>query len=491
MAIVDLSGAKPPATLRWYDPGARAPSHRLPRVRALSYHQLTREADKLVQPAWVERGIGRPVARSVRRVRSLAPFLGTDRLHVGDGVFCEVLEPPSANVSVFAPVSLGSRGYHVLMMGGDSLPKTVTSFGAVNFVTGWCLFSNRAARLRSDRGSFSCLTPNAPPVDAPVGSIESSWELTLYELESALRLPWLTADMIALLPLEMPVTVTIDVPRVQYYLYLFDAFQRGFVAPELMLFWFDLVDERNSRVCDLLERELAAALSDVLPSRSVRVRRADGMGHLEPWIRDAVETRTPPEVAAIAGLLSADDALWSLAIGKTSPASYRDLINLSYVVEQLRGGTNCGSERPPLGIAIDNPSERRACARARAIAREVRGEGGNGRGMSLLGLHPLERAFTSEATGPSDLYYNDPGHAFVDPGGCRYGTAELLATLYPDRSTPPREAASASPEVSEPACSLAHLMRAGCVGRDHAGVAPPIRCPSASSATLTTERRDS
>jgi hypothetical protein len=350
-------------------------------------------------------------------------------------------------VSVFAPMMLGARVYHVLTMGADSLPPTVANFGAVNFVTGSCLFSDRVVRLVGDPGTaFSCLTPSAAPIDAPVRRLSSSSWLTLYELESACRLPWLTADMIAMLPRGMPVTVTIDVPRVQYYLYLLDAFQRGLVAPELMLQWFELVDERHRQVSALLEHELAAAVSDVLPGRTVPIRRADGMSALEPVVRRRVPCRTPLAAADIARMLSVRDEVWAMVIRMTRPASYRELINLSYVVEQLRGGITRRGEYPRLGIAIDNPSERRACAQARAIAAAATTPGSDrGPTISLLGLHPLERAFTSAGTGPSDLYYNDPGHTFIDWRGREYGTAELLATLYPDRSRPAREATAGPP----------------------------------------------
>ena len=213
VAIVDASRPSAPASLRWHDPEAHAPSHRLPGVRSFSYHRLVGDDGQIAQPAWDGTRVRRPVARSIRRARSLARFLEAHRLHVGDGVFCEVTAPPSANVAVFAPLAFGSRRYQVMIMGGDSLPPTVTDFAAVNIVTGWCLFSDRVVRLRGDRGtSFSGLTPSSAPIDESVRRIEAAWPLTLYELESASRLPWLTADVTALLPPGMHATVTIDLP---------------------------------------------------------------------------------------------------------------------------------------------------------------------------------------------------------------------------------------------------------------------------------------
>jgi hypothetical protein len=439
VAILDASGATGPAGLRWHDPKAHESSHILPGVRGFCYHQLAGEDGELAAVDRVERGLRRPVTRSVRRVRTLAKFLGTNQLRLGDGVYCETITSPSLNVSAFAPIWLGSRSYHMLMMGADSLPPSVGRFGAVNFVTGSCLFSDRAVRLLGDSGtSFSCLRPGAAQIDGPVRQIESSPDLTLYELESACRLPWLTASLIALLPPGMPVSVTLDVPRVQYYLYLLHRFERGLVSADLMLRWFDLVDERNAQVSALMERELAEALSDDLPGRPVHVRRADGMAGLERVIRRSVRTRAALGLADMATRLSAHDAVWAAAIAAAHLASYRDLINLSYAVEQLRCGIAPGGVHPQLGIGIDNPGEWRSYRHARAVAAVASKEGGSWPETSLLGLYPLERAFTSEATGRSDLYYHDPGHTFTDPGGREYRTEELLERLYPDLPRVPR-----------------------------------------------------
>ena len=210
------------------------------------------------------------------------------------------------------------------------------------------------------------------------------------------------------------------------------------------------MDERNSRVSALLQRELAAALSKTLPKRSVRVRRAEGMGGREPAIRSSVLTRSPLAVGAMTAMLSADDALWAMAIDRTAPATYRELVNLSYVVEQLRSGITRHGQQPQLDVAIDNPSERRACAKARTIAREISRDSASALRISLLGLHPLERVFTTEATGPTDLYYNDPGQVFVDPDARRYGLAELLATVYPGGPRPPRRTSARCPDLSRP-----------------------------------------
>jgi hypothetical protein len=430
LAVLDASIPAGPAGLLWHDPRAEGLSHRLPGVHAVSYHPL-RVDRRSAASSDIEARVRRPLARAIRRIHSLNGFFETDRWRLGNGAFCEVTNPPTANVSVFAPVCLGPRLYHMQVRGADALPATARDFAAVNLVTGWCLFSYRALRVLGDGdASFACLSSSAAPIPAPIRRIESSPRLTLYELESACRLPWLTADLVALLPHGIPATVTIDVPRVQYYLYLLDAFYRGLVSTELMLRWFKLVDERNRIATELLARQLNVAMSHARTRRHVSVRQAASMTCLEPLIRHSIHSRVPLTAARMASTLSAHDPMWKLVLSAASPASHRELIHLSYVVEQLRGALVRDGE-PRLSIAIDNPGEWRAYARARAMAARI-----GAPDCSLLSLYPLERAFTSEATGRSDLYYNDPGHLFVDRTGRRYDTSQLLARLYPDMEVP-------------------------------------------------------
>jgi hypothetical protein len=457
-ALVDASNPTTASRLGWHDPAAEATSHWLPGVKGIWYQKLTAADGACVMgPDRVEARVRRPVARAVRRVRALSAFLGVDQLGVGTGALCEVAGALSANVSVFAPLRFGPRLYHVHLKGVDALPATIGEFAAVNFVTGSCLFSDRALRATGADGTvYRCLTPSEAPVRAPLNRIECSARLSLYELESACRLPRLTADMVALVPPGMPVTVTIDVPWVQYYLLLLEAFYRGFAPPELMFRWFTLADQRNRLVSELFRQRLTHALCQLKCGRRVWIRRAASMACLEPVIRESIRTRTPIAVDRMAQMLRGCDSVWRLTLDAARPSSYRELINLSYAVEQLRAGITHEPRGPQLCVAIDNFQERRTCEAARTIAAGIN-EASGPFDVSLLGMYPRERVFTSEATGRADLYDHDPGHRFAEWTGRRCGIAELLAKAYPDLQpeiTPPeardRRRERSRPEHREP-----------------------------------------
>jgi hypothetical protein len=432
-AVLDAANPAIASELTWHDPGAEATSHWLPRVDGVWYQQLTRaDGPCVIGPDPVEARVQRPVARAVRRGHALSAFLGVDQPDIGAGALCDVPKAASTSVSVFAPLRFGRRLYHVHLKGVDALPAKIPEFAAVNFVTGSCLFSDRALRaIGADGTVFRCLTPGEAPVRVPLNGIERSARPTLYELECACRLPQLTADIVASVPPGMPVTVTLDVPRVQYYLLLLQAFYRGFAPAALMLRWFALVDQRHRLVTELFRQRLTHALSQLKSGRRVWIRRAASMQCLESVIRASVRSRAPIAVDRMAEVLRGCDSLWALTLDAARPSSYRDLINLSYAVEQLRAGITHEPREPQLCVVIDNFAERRTCTEARTIAAAISEDNG-AFDVSLLGIYPLERVLTSEATGRPDLYYHDPGHRFVERTGRQSGIAELLAKAYPD-----------------------------------------------------------
>jgi hypothetical protein len=436
VAIVERADGRAPAELVWHNPSVGEQTHSLPGVQAFSYHPLTgpdgQRPSGPIAPEAGESELRRPIVRGLRRLRTLQEFLGSERLSVGGGVFCERISSSPPNVSVFAPARVDRRTYHVHLKSVDSLPPASAIFTDVNLVTGCCLFSDRALRVTGVGGeTFQCLGPGPPAITAPVRAISCGPRLSLYELEAACRLPRFVAEVLAMLPERVSTSVTLDVPRVQYYLCLLDAFYEGLVAPELMLRWFDLVDQRSHALAQLFHQQLADALSMMeLDGRAV-VRTTANMDCLEPAVRDSVRSGAPVEVDQMAAVLAADDPIWAIAFSAVTPSSFRELINLSYVIEQLRSGGIGHDDGRSLGIAVDSWDETQMFEATRSIAGQLDRAGLAG-GGSLLGLYPLERVFTSAATGRTDLYHHDPGGAFVDASRRQYDAAELLANLYPE-----------------------------------------------------------
>lgn len=62
-------------------------------------------------------------------------------------------------------------------------------------------------------------------------------------------------------PSELSLSVTIDVPRVRYYLYLMGAFDRGLITPDLVLDWFNIVDERHILIIKFFRKHTDSRIS--------------------------------------------------------------------------------------------------------------------------------------------------------------------------------------------------------------------------------------
>jgi hypothetical protein len=269
----------------------------------------------------------------------------------------------------------------------------------------------------------------------------------------------------------MPISVTLDVPRVQYFLYLLDAFYRGLVPSRLIWRWFGLVNERNGIVIELLRRELQRALVDLGCGHRVSIRVAENFAPLESLIARSITTRVPLGLGEMTRRLSDFDPIWMAVLGVTSPATHQELIYLSYAVEQLRLGVNEAGGSRCLTVVVDNASEWRATTQARAIAatgRTIR----QAHVGPLLGIYPLERAFTSEATGRTDLYYHDPGREFIDSAGRSYDIPQLLARIYPERHP------LCKPAPAQPSAQFSSPSHASAGGRRQspAGVFGPCPC---------------
>jgi hypothetical protein len=422
-----------PARVVWHEPEPADGDHLVPGAGGFSYHAL--EGDDRRGPipgsAKPHGPVRRPLARCVRRLGTLSRFLGGDRLTIGDDALCEVTERPSRNVSVFSAARFGPRTYHLHLKGVDVLPRSVEDFAAVNLVTGCCLFTERALQLTAADGSpIGCLTPGAKPIRTPVSGLVCSRSMTLYELESVLRLSWLAADVVASLPPWLPVSVTLDVPRIQYYLYVLAAHYDGFLSQDLMLRWCELVRERANWVSDRLQSRLGGALAWLRVARPVTLQRATGLAPLEGLILESVRARRAVEPSRMAATLAEVDPVWREVLAAVTPASYRHLVHLSYAVEQLRAGMPSPRGRR-LCIAVDNRSERRTNWQARAVSAAL-APAPRESFADVLGLYPLERVLTTQPTGRPDLYDHDPGREFVDDRAQPFGIEELLERAYAD-----------------------------------------------------------
>ncbi len=423
IAIINSSGSKSPAPFCWYTPDDSSKNQSLPNVRDFFSNTLLPN-----NSATSDKRITRPLGRSVLRTQKLANFLGITQMKLGKTALYEFnASSPSASVSVFSPIEINGHSHNIFIKGIDDLPATISEYDTVKLIMGSCLFSGRALQMAGTAGTIDILSSERQ-ISESVQRIIVDNKLTLYELETANRLTQLVADILTLIPENIQTTIIIDVPRIQYYSYVLDAFGQQLISPELVLQWFQLVDERNKKVTRLIMRCLTEYLSKRKMPRSPEIQLSSSMDSLEVIIKNSVIVGNHITIAHLCEILSKHDSLWKRVIDLSNPETYSELINLSYVVEQLRPSKLKAIEEKRLTIDIDNYGERRIYQKTQDLAKKIKQIDPNFTYTSL-GLYPLESIFTSNETGVSDLYWNDPGHLFIDESGKKFTTSELLAQL--------------------------------------------------------------
>ncbi|MCS0637543.1 hypothetical protein NX801_18100 [Streptomyces sp. LP05-1] len=309
----------------------------------------------------------------------------------------------------FAETRFGARRHRVHIRGVRQLQGRVEDTSGVNIVTGVCLFSTGSLRAWGPRGRpVNLLENKAAHIADRVDEFTVEDDLSLYEYESLVQHVAVTADLVAALPGSVPVTITIDIPRVQYYLYLNDRLLKRLVSPELAQRWYEEVDTRHARVTALFHTRLSAALAGV-GRPDVRVRQAAGLEPLAGPLRSAVRHGGVPDHEELLNqLLATGDPVWPLADKLAQPDNHRELVRTSYVVEYLRAVGLPDTDVPgPVAVAIDTYFEMPILKRARQLIDAL---GGSASARPIVGLYPVEGLLRLDDAGvPGKPYACDRG----------------------------------------------------------------------------------
>ncbi|MFF4369275.1 hypothetical protein [Streptomyces sp. NPDC001594] len=337
------------------------------------------------------------------------------------------------NTVVFAEARFArSQPQFLHLQGAKAIPDGGMKPDHVNFKTGPCLFGARAVRVFDEAGGqLDVLSPRKNSLSHRLTRVWADPELSLYEYEAVLRQTRAIADVASATPPDALLTVTIDIPRVQYYLYLLDAFRRQLASPGLLLEWFDLVDLRHDRLVDFFRDRLHAELKEVARD-DVTVRASDGLDALASPIRADVARNAVPRLEALLDDLAATgDAAWTLLLDTQPPRDMAALGTASYLVEALRTAVVHEGNGTDLGIHVEDYREWKILDRAERVLDGIRSAGYQTSPGIMLGMYPLERIINSSpARRPAELYYLDPGRRAVDERGREVDLFDAVGALY-------------------------------------------------------------
>lgn len=407
-----------PAKVAWRDAGDFSHAQ-----TALPQFQYVKSAERLKIPS-------RIVENNYQTWLYLSEFFNYSRHDIYAEALCETSGADTDSYTMpFIKARLGLHDHLVFARGSKHLLSAPKAVEKVHFVSGLCLFSDKHLKaVSSDGTSVNLLNPRIT-ISKAIASITAVDELSFYELESGARLARLLSDISLCLPQNLPFDITLDIPLVQYYVYLLDAYQHGLVSRDLLLHWFEMVKARHRMASIVLKNLLVYWFEKAGKQRDVNVNISDGMGSVDAFIVEQVIAGRQILPGQLTERLSAIDPAWKSLNELMQPKTFLDVTFVSYSLEQMRANLQNRSDvANSLTIAVDNREEQRIYEGSLKIMSKLRAAADR-KLAPLLAIYPLEH-FLVVGTQNWGMYNHDPGNEFIDDSGRRFTAEEILDFVY-------------------------------------------------------------
>lgn len=363
-------------------------------------------------------------AAHYRKLQQMAHKLALHPADIGPQTLCETFTDRHGQQQYhpFMGVKLHEASRFIFSRGSSSVAAGPEH---VRFVTGPCLFSSYALETLDTFGARIDLLRPHIVIERPVASIRVVPDLSLYELESCVRYAQAICDLVTALPHETQTSITIDVPRVQYYFYLVDAYMQGSCSLELLYEWIRLVDERHEAIVQCLEGELANRFA-LRGHRLPALKKSLGLEPIRELVLNCIKAGRLPDLPTLLDRLAQAHQGWRLVRSQVRPQTLPALADLSYAVELLMG-SDAIVDDDTLVVSLEDRSEIKIYEAAQRLWRSAVSPVLSHE-LHLMGMYPLARVFLAGRSNWS-LYLDDPGQKFYD-GTKSYSAAELLIALY-------------------------------------------------------------
>lgn len=336
-----------------------------------------------------------------------------------------------------------------LQSSGLKLKDKIEAFSSVNILSGICLFSQE--HLGCLRGESALLSDSEITLmDVPLPLDQRP---TLYEIESLVRLPIAIPNIVSTLPATLDVTITLDVPRIQYYAFQLDLYTRGLSSRESVNSWLDIIDRRHDQIAEVFEK----AVRDTLERRgvdrkNVTIELSTGLEGVVPYVRETIDQGNVQDLSVenlLQKLLDIDPLFRKycehLPPSQSPPQNLVDLAYASYTFQVLRpifqrvresqssNAHKNNSLKRQILINIDNAAELRIYTQAREILRKYQRKYSTTISPLLLGIFPRELVFTAKNTGRTNIYANNIGQCIYDESEGRMAIVspgDVVAKVY-------------------------------------------------------------
>lgn len=425
-----VSDRPAPTTFHWYEPNARIQSHPVPGMTGMTLIRGRLDQAGAVYLDSTDPHVTQASRRAAGRAKWFRQFLQADDVRVEPTIIYESSGTQEIrDCFAYASVAFGDREEFLAFRKGAGILSTVQDYPVITVISGHCLFSNLSLRWRTREGVIPGIDIlQDEEIHGMIEDFAVDPRPSLYELEASTRLAALIATIADRISYPQ-IRINLAYPRTQYYFALFGRYQRGEIDAELLQRWIEAVDQRY---LEASQRTLGQ-----LWSRSRRFREgeltikvSDGLGDLDPTIRESITLGRLSEPATVFARLSECDDTWSLLRGVTTPQSWAHLSHLSYAAAYLRAALWRRGQKPQLLLAVEDPAERLIFGTAEQLAKLIRRQGHNVH-YDALGVYPLERALSCRMGRRGRTHRIDPGYAVIDPDGHAIPIERLLGLLFP------------------------------------------------------------
>lgn len=258
-------------------------------------------------------------------------------------------------------------------------------------ITSQCIFGANGVKAIFGNDEYASMTQSGTLLDRTIVDIVVEPRISLYELEAMYRVVSFINAVAAEGTTYQKVALT--TPLVSYYLYGLNAYEKGILSPELMLKWFDAVDDRSDRISKLISERV---------TRKLRIELRSPMDGLRQYLRTVVGAGKQPELAQAIRILSDQDALYRELLEVREPASWLDLSeNISISVEELRHSFETGEG----ATIVKSPKQETTLLHSAALAKLLLPKGHS---FDLCGMYPHEEVVVSHTSPKKASLYHIP-----------------------------------------------------------------------------------
>lgn len=274
---------------------------------------------------------------------------------------------------------------------GVSNTEKVKDVDALKVISGPCLFSAPAVEAKDERGYIHHITDplSLNSLTRKITSISVDTRIQPYEIDAVLRL----SQVISGLNQDKQITIVLNVPRIEYWFYALDLYQRGQIDTQQLTDWFGQINTRAQGLEHLIERRIP---------NSFTVNRINPLKSTDTAILDHLRSKRKNLFENIVDILANSDPVWNDAIGKTTPKTFTELGFLSYPVAHLltaRSGKH-------LTVVVENPEETKIMDKTEQLMGGILGD------SVILGLYPHSNILLKQDSefgrGKRLLYYYRP-----------------------------------------------------------------------------------